>query len=106
LIGYTKQLYAFYLLDTVDLVQLDRSVCLRKSFLLGTSISRQVIVFCLLYLFYIIIIILLFHDLIEVRVTSRIRTFGTGIAGLTTIITRNRNSRRGGSLLFYNLLRI
>jgi hypothetical protein len=36
---------------------------------------------------------------------SRIRAFGTNIAGLTTIIIYNRNSRRGSSLvLFYDLL--
>jgi uncharacterized membrane protein len=63
-------------------------------------------VFCPLYFFYIAIIILLFHDLIEVRVTSRIRAFGTSMAGLTTIVARNRSSRRGGSLSFYDLLRI
>jgi hypothetical protein len=62
-------------------------------------------VFCLLHFFYVTITILLFHDLIEVRVTSRIKVFGTGVAGLTTIIARNRSSRRGGSLLFYDLLR-
>jgi hypothetical protein len=36
----------------------------------------------------------------------RIRVFGTSIAGLTIIIIRNRNSRKGGSLIsFYDLLR-
>jgi surface polysaccharide O-acyltransferase-like enzyme len=64
-------------------------------------------VFYPLYFFYIIITILLFHDLIEVRVTSRKRAFGTNITGLIIIITRNRNSRKDGSLvLFYDLLRI
>jgi hypothetical protein len=57
-----------------------------------------------LYFFYVIIIILLFYDLIKVRVTSRMRVFGTGIAGLTTIIARNKHSRKGGSLSFYDLL--
>jgi surface polysaccharide O-acyltransferase-like enzyme len=63
-------------------------------------------VFYPLYFFYIAIIIYLFYDLIEVRVISRIRAFGTSIAGLTIIVARNRNSRRGGSLLFCNLLGI
>jgi hypothetical protein len=54
--------------------------------------------------FYIIITIFLFYDFIKVRVISRIRVFGTSIAGLIIIITYNRNSRRGNSLvLFYNL---
>jgi hypothetical protein len=36
---------------------------------------------------------------------SRIRVFGTGIAGLIIIIAYNRNNRRGSSLaLFYDLL--
>jgi hypothetical protein len=36
---------------------------------------------------------------------SRIRAFGTSIAGLITIITRNKNNKKGSSLvLFYNLL--
>jgi hypothetical protein len=62
-------------------------------------------VFCPLYIFYIVIIILLFYDLIKVRVTFRIRVFGTSIAGFIIIIIYNKNSRRGGSLmLFYNLL--
>jgi hypothetical protein len=57
--------------------------------------------------FYITIIILLFYDLIKVRVISRTRAFGTSIAGLITIIACNRNSRKNGSLvLFYNLLGI
>jgi hypothetical protein len=102
--GYTKQSYIFYLLDTIDLVQLDRLACLKKSFFLNIFISRQIIVFCPLYFFYIVINILLFHDLIEVRVTSRIRVFGTSMAGLTTIIAYNKNSRRGGSLSFYDPL--
>jgi hypothetical protein len=56
--------------------------------------------------FNIIIILLLFHDLIKVRVISRIKIFGTSIAGLITIVTRNKNNRRGNSLvLFYDLLR-
>jgi hypothetical protein len=47
----------------------------------------------------------LFYDLIEVRVTSRIRVFGTSITGLIIIIAYNRSSRRGGSLVsFYDLL--
>jgi surface polysaccharide O-acyltransferase-like enzyme len=58
-------------------------------------------VFYLLYFFYVIITILLFHDLIKVRVTSRIRAFGTSIAGLIIIIAYNRNSRRGGSLVSF-----
>jgi hypothetical protein len=38
---------------------------------------------------------------------SRIRVFGTGIAGLIIIIVHNRNNRKGSSLmLFYNLLGI
>jgi hypothetical protein len=58
------------------------------------------------YFFYITIIILLFYDLIEVRVMSRIRAFGTSMAGFIIIIARNRSSRRGSSLvLFYDLLR-
>jgi hypothetical protein len=62
-------------------------------------------VFYLLYFFYITIIILLFHDLIKVRVISRIKVFGISIAGLIIIIVCNRNSRRSGSLvLFYDLL--
>jgi hypothetical protein len=62
-------------------------------------------VFYPLYLFYITIIILLFHDLIKVRVIFRIRVFGTSITGLIIIIAYNRNSRRGGSLVsFYDLL--
>jgi hypothetical protein len=32
LIGYTKQLYIFHLLDTVDLAQLDQSTRLKKVF--------------------------------------------------------------------------
>jgi hypothetical protein len=35
---------------------------------------------------------------------SRIRVFGTSMAGFTIIIAYNRNSRKGGSLLFYDLL--
>jgi hypothetical protein len=104
LIGYTKQSYAFYLLDIIDLVQLDRLACLRKSLLLGIFISRQVIVLYLLYFFYVTITILLFHDLIKVRVMSRIRVFGTSIAGFIIIIVYNRNNKRSSSLvLFYDL---
>jgi hypothetical protein len=29
LIGYIKQSYIFYLLDTIDLIQLDRLTCLK-----------------------------------------------------------------------------
>jgi hypothetical protein len=32
LIGYTKQLYIFYLLNIIDLVQLDQLVCLKFFF--------------------------------------------------------------------------
>jgi hypothetical protein len=60
-----------------------------------------------LYFFYITIIILLFHDLIKVRVISRIRAFGTSMAGFIIIIVRNKSSRKNNSLaLFYDLLRI
>jgi hypothetical protein len=55
-------------------------------------------VFYPLYFFYITITIFLFHDFIKARVISRIRVFGTNIAGLTTIIARNRSSRKGSSL--------
>jgi positive regulator of sigma E activity len=79
---------------------------MKKNFL-NVFISRQVIVFYLLYIFYIIIIILLFHDLIKVRVISRIRVFGTSIASLIIIVVYNRNNRKNNSLvLFYNLLGI
>jgi hypothetical protein len=75
---------------------------LKKKFFLKRF---QVIVFYPLYFFYITIIIFLFYDLIEVRVISRIRVFGTSITGLIIIIIHNRNSRRNNSLvLFYNLL--
>jgi hypothetical protein len=37
---------------------------------------------------------------------SRIRVFGTSIAGFIIIIAYNRNSRRSGSLLFCDLLGI
>jgi hypothetical protein len=59
-----------------------------------------------LYFFYIAITIILFHDLIKIRVISRIRVFGTSIAGLIIIIACNRNSGRSGSLAFYDLLGI
>jgi hypothetical protein len=60
--------------------------------------------FYLLYFFYITIIILLSHDLIEIRVMFRIKAFGTSIAGLIIIVIYNKNSRKGGSLvLFYDL---
>jgi hypothetical protein len=37
---------------------------------------------------------------------SRIRVFGTGIAGLIIIVTYNRSSRKNSSLvLFYDLLK-
>jgi hypothetical protein len=36
---------------------------------------------------------------------SRIRVFGINIAGFIIIITRNRNSGKNSSLMFYNLLR-
>jgi hypothetical protein len=36
---------------------------------------------------------------------SRIRVFGTSIAGLIIIVAYNRNSRKGGSLLFYDLFK-
>jgi hypothetical protein len=49
--------------------------------------------------------ILLFYNLIKVRVISRIKVFGTSITGLIIIIVYNRNNRRGNSLvLFYDLL--
>jgi hypothetical protein len=66
-------------------------------FLIGYS-------FYLLYFFYITIIIFLFHDLIKVRVMSRIKAFSTSITGLIIIIAYNKNNRRGDSLaLFYDL---
>jgi hypothetical protein len=65
---------------------------------------NKVIILYPLYFFYIIIIILLFHDLIKVRVISRIRVFGTSIAGFIIIVACNRSSRRSGSLSFYDLL--
>jgi hypothetical protein len=62
-------------------------------------------VFYPLYFFHVIIIIILFYDLIKVRVMFRIRVFGTSIASLIIIIAYNRNSRRNGRLiLFYDLL--
>jgi hypothetical protein len=64
-------------------------------------------IFCLLYFFYVTIIIFLFYDFIKIRVISRIRVFGTSIAGFIIIITYNRNSRKGNNLaLFYDLLGI
>jgi hypothetical protein len=78
----------------------------KKSFFLGISISHKIIVFCPLYFFYIIIIIFLFHDLIKIRVLSRIRAFGTSITSLIIIIVYNKNNRKSGSLvLFHDLLR-
>jgi hypothetical protein len=57
--------------------------------------------------FYIIIIILFFYNLIKIRVISRMKIFATNITGLIIIIIHNRNSRRGGSLVFfYNLFGI
>jgi hypothetical protein len=49
----------------------------------------------------------LFHDLIKVRVMSKIKVFGTSIAGLIIIVVYNRNNRKGSSLvLFCDLLGI
>jgi hypothetical protein len=67
--------------------------------------SRKIIILYLLYFFYIIITILLFYDLVEVRIMSRIRVFGTNIASLAKIITNDRNSRRGDSRSFCDLFR-
>jgi hypothetical protein len=36
----------------------------------------------------------LFYDLIEIRVISRIKVFGTGITGLTIIIVYNKVARK------------
>jgi hypothetical protein len=99
LIGYTKQSYTSYLLDIINLAQLDESARLRN-FFLSAFISRKIIVFCLLYFFY-IIIILLFHNLIEIRIASRIRVFGTRVASFATIVASNRSSRKSGSLMLF-----
>jgi hypothetical protein len=55
--GYTKQSYTFYLLDTVNLVQLDRSVRLKKKssfkrfyFLIGHGFLSAI--FLLYYYYY------------------------------------------------------
>jgi hypothetical protein len=63
-------------------------------------------VFYPLYFFYITIIILLFYNLIKVRVIFRIRVFETSMAGLIIIVVYNKSSRKSGSLLFYDLFRI
>jgi hypothetical protein len=79
----------------------------KKKIFLGVFISRQVIVFCLLYFFYIIIIILLFYDLIKIRIMSRMKIFGTSIAGFIIIVARNKNNKKNNSLvLFHDLLGI